>query len=102
MYVLESRARYKSFVYNMTINSVITVLDKRLGFKDIAEIKDKIHQKLIGYCTFYVIDAPTQVYVLQRFKKTQVDVQMTLAKYLCNNPTTNRTKIFKDILESML
>jgi hypothetical protein len=74
MYVLESRARYKSFVYNMTINTVITVLDKRLGFKDITDIKDKIHQKTIGYCTFYVVDTPSHVYVLQRFKKTQVDV----------------------------
>ena len=64
MYVLESRARYKSFVYNMTINTVITVLDKRLGFKDLADIKDKIHQKTIGYCTFYVVDTPSHVYVL--------------------------------------
>ncbi len=72
--MLESRARYKTFVYNMTINTVITVLDKRLGFKDIPKIKDNIHKRTIGYCTFYVVDTPSHVYVLQRFKRTKVDI----------------------------
>ena len=68
-YVWEQRARYKVFHYQMTNNSLITVIDRRLGFY-IDELK-KVHAKQIGYSKFYIIDTDkltaANVYILQRF-----------------------------------
>jgi len=53
--VLEYRARYKQFEYEMTSNSMITVLDPRLGFQ-VEDIKKVNHTEVGEGATMYVID----------------------------------------------
>ncbi len=52
--VWENRARYKVFHYQMANNSLITVLDGKLGFY--LEDLEHLHQNEIAYCKFFVID----------------------------------------------
>ena len=42
--VHEYRARYKQFSYRMTKDTLVTVLDPRLGFA-VEEIRQRVHQK---------------------------------------------------------
>ena len=42
--VHEFRARYKQIEYRMTKDTLVTVLDPRLGFA-VEEIKQRVHQK---------------------------------------------------------
>jgi hypothetical protein len=103
--VHEYRARYKQFEYRMTKDTLVTVLDPRLGFA-VEEIRQRVHQKQLGEATMYVVDGDEcrNLYVIQRFKKGIEGGRTSLALYIAKlDPTqASYAQIIKSTIWSLL
>jgi nitrogen regulatory protein PII len=103
--VHEYRARYKQFEYRMTKDTLVTVLDPRLGFA-VEEIRQRVHQKQLGEATMYVVDGDEcrNFYVIQRFKNGIEGGRTSLALYIAKlDPTqASYAQIIKSTLWSLM